>query len=98
MLLLSVVLSYPLFPEPCTLSPDDAIDISAWEAYNRGNNIDGFVKSQKQDDKVKRFRCKAHKYKGMRRTCVYAAMTEDAAQRSRWTFYEVVNSVGSGII
>ena len=26
----------------------------------------------------------------MRRTYVYAAMTEDVAQRSRWTFYEVV--------
>jgi hypothetical protein len=47
-------------------------------------------KSQKSDDKVKRFRCKARKYEGMRRTYQYAAMTEDAAQRSRWSFYEVV--------
>jgi hypothetical protein len=30
------------------------------------------------------------KYEGMRRTYWYAAMTEDAAQRGRWTFYEVV--------
>ena len=42
---------------------------------------------------------KMRKYEGMRRTYVYAglaelsqAMTEDAAQRSRWTFYEVVIS------
>jgi arabinose-5-phosphate isomerase len=27
----------------------------------------------------------------MRRTFLYAAVTEDAAQRSRWTFYKVVN-------
>jgi hypothetical protein len=27
----------------------------------------------------------------MRRTYLYAAMTEDAAQRRRWTFYEAVN-------
>ena len=52
--------------------------------------FDGPVKSQKSDDKVKRFRCKARKYEGMRRTYWYAAMTEDAAQRSIWTFYEVV--------
>jgi hypothetical protein len=31
------------------------------------------------------------KYEVMRRIYWYAAMTEDAAQRSRWTFYEVVN-------
>jgi hypothetical protein len=37
------------------------------------------------------FRCKAHKHEGMRRTHWYAAMSEDAVQRSRWTFYEVVN-------
>ena len=30
----------------------------------------------------------------MRRTYWYAAMTEDAAQRSRWAFYEVVNLHG----
>jgi len=52
--------------------------------------IDGLVKSQRSDDKVKRFRCKARKYEGMRRTYWYIAMTEDAAQRSRWTFYDVV--------
>ncbi len=54
-------------------------------------NFSGLVKSQISDDKVKRFRCKARKYEGMRRTYWYAAMTEDAAQRSRWTFCEVVN-------
>ncbi len=55
-------------------------------------NNDGPVKSQISDDKVKRFRCKARKYEGMRRTYWYVAMTEDVAQRSRWTFYEVVKS------
>ena len=34
---------------------------------------------------------KTHKYEGMRHTYWYAAMSEDAVQRSRWTFYEVVN-------
>ena len=33
---------------------------------------------------------KTHKYEGMRHTYWYAAMSEDAVQRSRWTFYEVV--------
>ena len=42
------------------------------------------------DDKVKSSRYKARKYEGMRRTYWYAAMTKYAAQRSRWTFYEVV--------
>ncbi len=43
---------------------------------------------------------KARKYEGMRRTYWYAglaersqAKTEDAAQRNRWTFYEVVKFV-----
>jgi hypothetical protein len=27
----------------------------------------------------------------MKRTYLYAAMTEDAAERRRWTFYEAVN-------
>jgi len=79
-------------------------------------NLDSPVTSQRSDDKVKRFRCKAHKDEGMRRTYWYAglaalpalgqgapwptrvstragsqAMSEDAVQRSRWTFYEVVN-------
>jgi hypothetical protein len=52
--------------------------------------FDGSLKSQKSDDKVNSFSCKARKYEGMRRTYLYAAMTEDAAQRSRWTFCEVV--------
>jgi len=52
--------------------------------------VGGLVKSQRSDDKVKSFRYKARKYEGMKRTYWYAAMTEDAAQRSRWTFYEVV--------
>jgi hypothetical protein len=30
------------------------------------------------------------KYEGMRRAYWYATMTEDAVQRSRWTFHEVV--------
>jgi len=51
---------------------------------------------------------KTRKSEGMRRTYVYAAMTEDAAQRSpstllravslsngRWTFYKVVNTKNS---
>ncbi len=37
-------------------------------------NIDGPVKSQKSDDKVNSFRCKAHKYEGMRRTYWYAGL------------------------
>ena len=48
------------------------------------------VKSRKPDGTVKSFRCKARKSDGMRRTYLYAAMTEDAAQRRRWTFYEAV--------
>ena len=51
---------------------------------------DSPVKTQRSDDKARRFRCTAHKYEGMGCTYWYAAMTEDAAQRSRWTFYEVV--------
>jgi hypothetical protein len=53
-------------------------------------NLGSPVKSQRSDDSlaelsqaVKRFRCKAHKYEGMRRTYWYAAMSEDAVQRSR---------------
>jgi hypothetical protein len=34
---------------------------------------------------------KTHKYEGMKLTYWYAAMSEDAVQHSRWTFYEVVN-------
>ena len=52
--------------------------------------FDSLVKSQGSDDNVaersqavKRFRCKARKYEGMRRTYWYAAMTVDAAQRCR---------------
>jgi hypothetical protein len=51
---------------------------------------DEVVKSSKPDGIVKSFRCKARKSDGMRRTYLYAAMTEDAAQRRRWTFYEAV--------
>ncbi len=50
------------------------------------------VKSHKTDDTVKSSRCKARKYEGMRRTNWYAAMTEYEAQRSRWTFCEVVRT------
>jgi len=52
--------------------------------------IDEAVKSRKSDGTVKNFRCKARKSDGMRRTYLYAAMTEDAAQRRRWIFYEAV--------
>jgi len=52
--------------------------------------FDEVVKSRKSDGTVKSFRCKARKSDGMRRTYLYAAMTEDAAQRRRWTFYEAV--------
>jgi len=52
--------------------------------------IDEVVKSLKWDDKVKSSRYKARKAEGMRCTYAYAAMTEDAAQRRRWTFYEDV--------
>ena len=57
---------------------------------------DEVVKSLKWDDKVKSSRYKARKAEGMRHTYAYAAMTEDAAQRRRWTFYKVVkNKVNS---
>ena len=52
---------------------------------------DEVVKSQKSDGTVKSSRCKARKSEGMKRTYLYAAMTEDAAERRRWTFYEAVN-------
>ena len=52
--------------------------------------VDEAVKNRKSDGTVKSFRCKARKSDGMRRTCMYAAMTKDAAQRCRWTFYEAV--------
>jgi len=58
---------------------------------------DELVKSQKLGDKVKSSRCKARESLGMRRTQGYVGlaelsqvMTKDEAQRSRWTFYEVV--------
>ena len=72
--------------------------------------IDEVVKSQKSDGTVKSSRCKARKSRGVKRTYSYAAMTRDAAQRRRWTFYEAVkikksenhrwfsNSVGIGCI
>jgi hypothetical protein len=53
--------------------------------------IDESVKSQNLDGTVKSSSCKARKSRGMRRTCRYAAVTKDAAQRSKWTFYEAVN-------
>jgi len=46
--------------------------------------IDETVKSRKSDGTVKSFRCKACKSEGIRRTYLYAAMTEDATQRRRW--------------
>jgi hypothetical protein len=52
--------------------------------------IDEIVKSQKSDGTLKSSRCKARKSEGMKRTYLYAAMTEDAAERRRWTFYEAV--------
>ncbi len=59
--------------------------------------IDELVKSHQSDDTVKSSRCKARESLRMRRTYWYAglaersqAMTKDEAQRSRWTFYEVV--------
>ncbi len=48
--------------------------------------IDVLVKSHETDDTVKSSSCKARKYEGMKHTYGYAAMTEDATQRSRWTF------------
>ena len=51
---------------------------------------DEVVKSQTSDGTVKSSRCKARKSEGMRRTYMYAAMTEDAAERRRWTFCEAV--------
>ena len=54
--------------------------------------IDEAVKSRKSGGTVKSCRCKARKFDGMRRTYPYAAMTENAAQRRRWTFYEAVKN------
>ena len=45
----------------------------------------------RQSKKIQ-MRGEMRKYEGMKRTYWYAAMTEEAAQRRRWTFYEVVNS------
>ena len=52
--------------------------------------IDELVKSQNLGDKVKSSSCKARESLGMR--CAYrcVGMIKDEAQRSRWTFYEVV--------
>ena len=55
-------------------------------------NSDDLVKSHKLDGTVKSSRCKARESLGMRRTYKYVGMTKDEAQRSRWTFYEAVNS------
>ena len=79
-------------------NPSSSFQVGIYRIFDLvTSTIDGLVKSQKSDDKVKSFRCKARKYEGMRRTYVYAAMTEDAAQRSRWTFYEVV-TIGSSLL
>ncbi|HJX30539.1 MAG TPA: hypothetical protein VJ624_01670 [Thermodesulfobacteriota bacterium] len=58
--------------------------------------LDEAVKNQKSDGTVKNCRCKARKSDGMRRTYLYAAMTEDAAQRRRWIFYEAVKIIVFG--
>ena len=67
------------------------------------HKFDEAVKSRKSDGTIKSFRCKARKSDRMRHTYLYAAMTEDAAQRRRWrtsvlypppqggTFYEAAN-------
>ena len=55
-----------------------------------GFTVDEVVKSQKSDGIVKSSRCKARKSEGMKLTYLYAAMTEDAAERRRWIFYEAV--------
>ncbi|MFA4910460.1 MAG: hypothetical protein WC649_05405, partial [Desulfobacteria bacterium] len=47
------------------------------------------------DGTVKSSRCKARKSEGMKRTYLYAAMTEDAAERRRWTFYEAVKKLSN---
>jgi len=56
------------------------------------------AKDQRHSKKIQ-LHGKTPKYEGMRRTSWYAglaersqAMSEDAVQRSRWTFYEVVNN------
>jgi len=52
--------------------------------------VDELLKSRNLDGKVKSFGFKARKSLGERRTYRYAAMTKDAAQRRKWTFYEAV--------
>ena len=59
--------------------------------------FDNLVKSYAIDDTVKSSRCQARESLGMRRTEAYVGMTEDEAQRSRWTFYEVVFFVSEEI-
>ncbi len=59
---------------------------------------DELVKSHRLDDTVESSRCKAREFLGMRRTCEYVGMTKDEAQRSRWTFYEVVKEHSSPIL
>ena len=55
------------------------------------SNINDIVKSHEMDGTVKSTRCKARESLGMRRAYQHVAMTEDEAQRRRWTFYEAVN-------
>jgi len=56
-------------------------------------NIDRLAKSLILDGKVKSFKFKARKSRGMRSTYVYAAMTRDAAEHRSWIFYEAINIV-----
>jgi len=68
-----------------------AVECNIWRiGFGLVVKIGESVKSRKSDGTVKSCRCKARKSDGMRRTYLYAAMTEDAAQRRRWTFYEAV--------
>jgi len=54
-------------------------------------NFDEVVKSPFPDDFGKNSACKAREYCGMRRSYSYAVVTKDESQRSRRTFYEIVN-------
>jgi len=69
--------------------------MGVWFAFQNfsDHKLDEAVKIWKSDGTVKGSRCKARKSDGMRRTYLYAAMTEDEAQHRRWTFYEAVKLV-----
>jgi hypothetical protein len=64
---------------------------SRFSFYHLVLNLDGFVKSQNWEGKVKSSICKARKTLGVRRTYKVSRNDEGEAQRRRWTFCEAIN-------